>query len=126
MAKAVVLSLLLATGMALVPSSPVGTHLRRQTRVYAEEEKSSALIQVNEETIQTGASVASAAAGFFVGGPVLAVLTAVLGNYVSKQDGDVSEAFRGVGKAGIEFVRRLCVKLIAPTGELLSEAEFEI
>jgi len=78
-------------------------------RLYAEE-KSTALVEVTEETIQTGASVAAFSAGFFVGGPVLAVLTAVLGNYVSKQEGDVSDAVRGVGKAAVEFANFL-VKL---------------
>ena len=48
------------------------------------------------------ASLTSGVAGLVLGGPVLAAITAVLGNYGSKQESEVGDVVRGVGKVSLD------------------------
>ena len=65
-------------------------------------ESSVALVPVNEANIQTSASVSAGTAGLVLGGPVVAAIAAVLGNYSAKQDNEVGEVVRGVGKVSLD------------------------
>eukprot|EP00633_Aureoumbra_lagunensis_P004482 CAMPEP_0197320778 /NCGR_PEP_ID=MMETSP0891-20130614/61658_1 /TAXON_ID=44058 ORGANISM="Aureoumbra lagunensis, Strain CCMP1510" /NCGR_SAMPLE_ID=MMETSP0891 /ASSEMBLY_ACC=CAM_ASM_000534 /LENGTH=227 /DNA_ID=CAMNT_0042812329 /DNA_START=23 /DNA_END=706 /DNA_ORIENTATION=+ len=70
----------------------------------SESDDEGAIVVINEETIQQAASISSATAGFFIGGPVFALIAAAVGNYVSKQESEVGEAVRGVGKVSLEVI----------------------
>merc|ERR1719502_993046 len=65
-------------------------------------EESTALVPVNDETIKTASAVSAGGAGLVLGGPVLALVTSVLGNYAAKQEGEVGEVVRGVGKVSLD------------------------
>lgn len=76
---------------ALVPAPLVTRPSARHVPVlFAEEGESTSLVQITEESIQQAASISTATAGLIIGGPVLAFIFAIAGNYVSKQEGDVS------------------------------------
>mmetsp|Transcript_4382 Transcript_4382/g.13705 ORF Transcript_4382/g.13705 Transcript_4382/m.13705 type:complete len:227 (-) Transcript_4382:406-1086(-) len=114
-----VLVSVLSLGAALVPSSfhtaPSARAAFRSSRtspvvVYSEDTSETALIKVTEETVQQAASISGATAGLVLGGPFFAIAGAIAGNYAAKQEGEVSEAVRGLGKAAIEFANFL-VKL---------------
>mmetsp|Transcript_24056 Transcript_24056/g.72183 ORF Transcript_24056/g.72183 Transcript_24056/m.72183 type:complete len:212 (+) Transcript_24056:54-689(+) len=96
MARCIALALLAAGSRALVPARPAPV---RAAPLRAE---STALVPVNEETIKTSSAVTAGVGGLVLGGPVLAIVTAVLGNYVSKQEGEVGEVVRGVGKVSLD------------------------
>lgn len=66
-----------------------------------------ALVPIKEETVEFTAGLIGGAAGFVLGGPVLAAIGAAAANYVSKMDGDVSEVVQAVSKSSIEVYNYL-------------------
>jgi len=104
----VVVACVLAAANGLVPM----THkkpTRHMVRVFSESPEG-AIVPVNEETIASSASVSTGVAGLIIGGPVFAVIAAALGNYGSKQDSEVGEVVRGLGKVSLDvfnFVLKL-------------------
>ena len=60
------------------------------------------LVPVNEDSIKTSSAVTAGGAGFLVGGPVFGAITAAAGNYAAKQDSEVGEVVRGVGKVSLD------------------------
>ncbi len=70
--------------------------------VGAQDKKPMSLAPVNAESISSAAGVSSAVFGFFVGGPLFALIFGTVGAYASKKENDVGDAFRGVGKAIVE------------------------
>ena len=98
----------LATSAAFAPaqwraSAPATASARpRVAPLRMSDEEGGALITVNEENIGAGASTLGGVAGFVVGGPVFGALSAALVNYVSKQDNEVGDVARGVGKVALD------------------------
>jgi hypothetical protein len=68
---------------------------------------SSSLVLINEETVEFTAGMIGGAAGFLVGGPVVAALGAAAANYVSKADGEAGEVVGAVSKSAIEVYNYL-------------------
>ncbi|EWM30517.1 hypothetical protein Naga_100013g33 [Nannochloropsis gaditana] len=66
------------------------------------EPKSTALVPVNPQTIETSAAIVGTSAGIVFLGPVLGIVLGLLTNYAAKTDNDVGEAARGVGKTALE------------------------
>uniref|UniRef100_A0A6U4GU60 Uncharacterized protein n=2 Tax=Phaeomonas parva TaxID=124430 RepID=A0A6U4GU60_9STRA len=71
----------------------------------------SALVPLNTENVEASVGVAGALAGLVLfGNPVIALALAATGNYVTKQESEVGEAFRGVGTAlinSLNFVAKM-------------------
>lgn len=66
-----------------------------------------ALVPIKEETVEFTAGIIGAAAGFVVGGPVLAAIGGAAANYASKMEGDVSEVIQAVSKSSIQVFNYL-------------------
>jgi len=65
--------------------------------------KTTAIVPVNEETVEFTAGLLGGAAGFFLGGPVLGAIGAAAANYASKTDAEVGEILSAVSKTSIEI-----------------------
>ena len=93
------LALCCASAYGLVPSAAP-----RSARSVALQmsESSTALVPVNDENIKASSAVTAAGAGLVLGGPVLAVVTAALGNYATTTESEVGEVVRGVGKVSLD------------------------
>merc|ERR1719253_1007329 len=65
-------------------------------------EKTSAIVPINEETVEFTAGLLGGAVGFVVGGPVLGAVGAAAANYASKTDAEVGEGLSAVSKTSIE------------------------
>merc|ERR1719281_88605 len=97
MARFALLAVCAARGaVALVP--PAAPAARSQLRMAGDAE----LVPVNEDSIKTSSAVTAGGAGFLVGGPVFGAITAAAGNYAAKQDSEVGEVVRGVGKVSLD------------------------
>ena len=70
-------------------------------------EESSALVPIKEETVEFTAGLVGGAAGFVIGGPLLAAITAAAANYASKTEGDVGEVVQAVSKSTIQVYNYL-------------------
>merc|ERR1719198_2403209 len=101
MRTAAVVVLCLAPIAAFVPSrwNPAATSRTAPMRMS---EEGGALVPVNEENIGAGASTLGAVAGVAVGGPVVGAVGAAVVNYVSKQDNELSDVARGIGKVALD------------------------
>jgi hypothetical protein len=73
----------------------------------APDAKSSALVLINEETVEFTAGIIGGAAGFVIGGPVVAAIGAAAANYVSKAEGEAGEIIGSVSKSAIEIYNYL-------------------
>lgn len=80
---------------APVPESPATTP------------KSSALVPIKEETVEFTAGIIGGAAGFVVGGPLVAAVGAAAANYVSKMEGEAGEVVGAVSKSAIQVYNYL-------------------
>lgn len=65
--------------------------------------KTTAIVPVNEETVEFTAGLLGGIVGFAVGGPVLGAITAAAANYASKTDAEVGEILSAVSKSSIEI-----------------------
>lgn len=65
--------------------------------------KSSAIVPINEETVEFTAGLLGGAIGFAIGGPVLGAIGAAAANYASKTDYEVGEILSAVSKTSIEI-----------------------
>ena len=65
--------------------------------------KTTAIVPVNEETVEFTAGLLGGVAGFFLGGPVLGAIGAAAANYASKTDAEVGEILSAVSKTSIEI-----------------------
>jgi len=65
-------------------------------------EKTTAIVAINEETVEFTAGLLGGAAGFLIGGPVLGAVGAAAANYASKTDAEVGEVLSAVSKTSIE------------------------
>mmetsp|Transcript_4609 Transcript_4609/g.6734 ORF Transcript_4609/g.6734 Transcript_4609/m.6734 type:complete len:231 (+) Transcript_4609:121-813(+) len=65
--------------------------------------KTTAIVPVNEETVEFTAGLLGGIAGFAVGGPVLGAIGAAAANYASKTDAEVGEILSAVSKSSIEI-----------------------
>jgi hypothetical protein len=68
---------------------------------------SSSLVAIKEETVEFTAGMIGGAAGFVIGGPVVAALGAAAANYVSKSEGEAGEIVGAVSKSAIEVYNYL-------------------
>ena len=65
--------------------------------------KTTAIVPVNEETVEFTAGILGGIAGFAVGGPVLGAIGAAAANYASKTDAEIGEILSAVSKSSIEI-----------------------
>lgn len=63
----------------------------------------SAIVPINEETVEFTAGLLGGVVGFAVGGPVLGALGAAAANYASKTDAEAGEVLSAVSKTSIEI-----------------------
>ena len=96
MVRSILLASVVALCYGLVPSRPTVS----RTVSLKMSESSTALVPVNDENIKASAAVTAGGAGLVLGGPVLAVVTSVLGNYGSRQESEVPSRRRISGKSG--------------------------
>lgn len=66
-----------------------------------------ALVPIKEETVEFTAGILGGVAGFAIGGPFLGAIGAAAANYVSKMDGDVTEAVQAISKSTIQVYNYL-------------------
>jgi len=66
-----------------------------------------ALVPIKEETVEFTAGILGGIAGFAIGGPFLAAVGAAAANYVSKMDGDVTDAVQAISKSSIQVYNYL-------------------
>ncbi len=64
--------------------------------------KSSSLVPIKEETVEFTAGMIGGAAGFVVGGPVVAAIGAAAANYISKSGSEAGDIVSAVSKSAIE------------------------
>ena len=64
--------------------------------------QTTAIVPINEETVEFTAGLLGGAAGFLLGGPVLGAIGAAAANYASKTDADIGEVLSAVSKTSIE------------------------
>lgn len=96
---------MLAPTLALVPLSHQAMGVRHSRVVsMSAEADDKAMVAVNEESIKNAASVSTGVAGLIIGGPVLAVISAVAGNYISQQESEAGEVARGLGKVTLDVI----------------------
>ena len=60
------------------------------------------IVAVNDANIKSSSALTGGAAGFLIGGPVLGAVAAAAGNYAAKQESEVGEVVRGVGKVSLD------------------------
>lgn len=65
--------------------------------------KTTAIVPINEETVEFTAGLLGGVVGFSIGGPVLGALGAAAANYASKTDAEVGEVLSAVSKTSIEL-----------------------
>jgi hypothetical protein len=65
--------------------------------------KTSAIVAINEETVEFTAGLIGGVVGFALGGPVLGAIGAAAANYASKTDAEVGEILSAVSKTSIEI-----------------------
>lgn len=65
--------------------------------------KTTAIVPINEETVEFTAGLLGGAVGFAIGGPVLGAVTAAAANYASKTDAEAGEILSAVSKTSIEI-----------------------
>jgi len=68
---------------------------------------SSALVTINEETIEFTAGLVGGAAGLIIGGPIVAAIGAAAANYVSKTDSQAGDIVGQVSTTAIEVYNYL-------------------
>lgn len=65
--------------------------------------KTTAIVPINEETVEFTAGILGGVVGFSLGGPVLGALGAAAANYASKTDAEAGEILSAVSKTSIEI-----------------------
>jgi len=65
--------------------------------------KTSAIVPINEETVEFTAGILGGVVGFAIGGPVLGAIGAAAANYAAKTDAEVGEILSAVSKTSIEI-----------------------
>ena len=65
--------------------------------------KTSAIVPINEETVEFTAGILGGVVGFAIGGPVLGAIGAAAANYATKTDAEVGEILSAVSKTSIEI-----------------------
>ena len=65
--------------------------------------KTTAIVPINEETVEFTAGLLGGVVGFSLGGPVLGAIGAAAANYASKTDAEVGEVLSAVSKTSIEI-----------------------
>jgi hypothetical protein len=73
----------------------------------AASKKETALVPIKEETVEFTAGILGGAAGFVLGGPVLAAIGAAAANYVSKSGNEAGSIVGAVSKSAIEIYNYL-------------------
>lgn len=61
------------------------------------------MVTIDKESVEVSAGFAGLIAGALVGGPFVGVVLALASNYLSKQETEVGDVARGVGKASLEI-----------------------
>jgi len=101
-----------ASAFAPAPFSRSASHLRMSDAPVPPPEappapaspvKTTAIVPINEETVEFTAGLLGGVVGFAVGGPVLGALGAAAANYASKTDAEAGEVLSAVSKTSIEI-----------------------
>jgi len=76
----------------------------RPTALYMSDDtpQTTAIVPINEDTVEFTAGILGGVVGFSIGGPVLGAIGAAAANYASKTDADVGEVLTGVSKTSIQ------------------------
>lgn len=80
-----------------------------------------ALVPIKEETVEFTAGIIGGAAGFLIGGPVVAAIGAAAANYVSKGESEAGTIVSSVSKSAIEVYNYLAT--LDSKYELLTKAQ---
>lgn len=103
--------LLASSASAFAPSQRPAFAVRPLAMAEGEEappaSTGGALVPIKDETVEFTAGLIGGAAGFAVGGPVLAAVGAAAANYVSKMDGEVTDVVQAVSKSSIQVFNYL-------------------
>jgi len=83
--------------------------------------KTSALVPIKEETVEFTAGMIGGAAGFLIGGPVVAAIGAAAANYVAKGESEAGTIVSSVSKSAIEVYNYLTT--LDSKYELLTKAQ---
>ena len=112
--KLLVSALVVGSASAFAPA-PLGSVRRASLRMSDAEvppappakdppaPKTSAIVAINEETVEFTAGLLGGVVGFALGGPVLGAIGAAAANYASKTDAEVGEILSAVSKTSIEI-----------------------
>merc|ERR1719464_10325 len=65
--------------------------------------QTTAIVPINEETVEFTAGILGGVVGFSIGGPFLGAIGAAAANYASKTDAEVGEVLSAVSKSSIEI-----------------------
>ena len=99
----------IAIGLAsafVPPAASVGIRRASMSSLSMSDEgakSSSAIVAINEETVEFTAGILGGVVGFALGGPVLGAIGAAAANYASKTDAEVGEILSAVSKTSIEI-----------------------
>ena len=88
------------------PAASVGIRRASMSSLSMSDEgakSSSAIVAINEETVEFTAGILGGVVGFALGGPVLGAIGAAAANYASKTDAEVGEILSAVSKTSIEI-----------------------
>jgi len=105
--------LVVGSASAFTPAQPRAFARPVLTQVFMSDEpappqappasKSSAIVPINEETVEFTAGLLGGVVGFALGGPVIGAVAAAAANYASKTDAEVGEILSAVSKTSIEI-----------------------
>ena len=119
------LALALNQGSAFVPQQRAFVRPNVATFMSEEAEPAApetvALVPIKEETVEFTAGIIGGAAGFVLGGPVVAAIGAAAANFVSKSDSEASTVVSAVSKSAIQIYNYLAG--LDGKYELLSKAQ---
>jgi len=113
------LALAVNEATAFAPQSPA--FVRPASELFMSEEPKGGLVPIKEETVEFTAGMIGGAAGFIIGGPVVAALGAAAANYVSKGESEAGTIVSAVSKTAIEVYNYLTT--LDSKYELLTKAQ---
>jgi len=100
--KLLVSALIVGSASAFAPAP----FARTASSLYMSDDepvKTTAIVPINEETVEFTAGLLGGAIGFSLGGPVLGAVGAAAANYASKTDAEAGEVLSAVSKTSIEI-----------------------
>ncbi len=100
-------AIVIGPASAFAPPAAIGIRRASMSLSMSDEapsaKSSSAIVAINEETVEFTAGILGGVVGFALGGPVLGAIGAAAANYASKTDAEVGEILSAVSKTSIEI-----------------------